>query len=118
MLLLLVALFGLLLVPLGLRAQTRDTVWMWSARCSQPQTIALDVQLDKTLIYHTRLPMCRVERTLETDERYSFPSRLIDRSCGWAIEATRVIPRRPTRLSRAAFGKPGAIPMLFSSASS
>ncbi len=71
---LLVTAFAILLAPLEVYAQGHDTVWVWSAMCGQPRTIALDVRLDQSLIYHTRLPMCRVERALEIGEtiRFSF----------------------------------------------
>jgi hypothetical protein len=61
-----------LLAPVRLLAQQHDTVWAWFTRCRQPKNVALDVRLDRRVVYHSSFPICHVERKNEPQRRLEF----------------------------------------------
>ena len=58
---------GALLAPSHLRAQARDTVWVWNAHCRKPSAIALSLRLDRTILFRGTISLCRVERDPRLD---------------------------------------------------
>ena len=53
---------GAPLATSGVRAQVRDTRWVWDAHCRNPTFVAISLRLDGAILYRRSIPICREGR--------------------------------------------------------